>query len=278
MSLTTTVGQTIQWGLKTYTTAGALGNVGTGPTATVVLPDQTTTGATVTNTTTGTYTAALVATLPGRHRVTWEGSGTNSGGLPYVDLCDVWPADPRFLISLADARAALNVPASRVVDDDELRGYLTAATIVVENLIGPVLVDTRTETRSGNYEPFLVLAAHPTAVTEVTENGTTLDATAYDFDESGMLWKGGRPYAGRWSGAGLRNVVITYTVGAAVVPENVRLAAAHLVRHWWQQSAQSYYVGGAVDEVGSYVAGYAVPAYVVDLLKPSMGGRMPGFA
>lgn len=278
MSLTTTVGQSLQWGLKTYSTAGALANVGTGPTAVVVLPDQTTASATVTNTTTGTYTAALVATLPGRHRVTWEGSGANSGGLPYVDLADVWPADPRFLISLSDARAALNVPATRVVDDEELRGYLTAATIVVENLVGPVLVDTRTETRSGNYEAFLTLAAHPSAVTEVVEDGTTLAATAYDFDEAGMLWKGGRPHAGLWSGAGLRNVTVTYTVGAAVVPENVRLAAAHLVRHWWQQSAQSYYVGGAVDEVGTYVAGYAVPAYVVDLLKPSMGGRMPGFA
>lgn len=268
--ITYEVGQTIVWALTVTSDGTTPADLGGGnPSATVTKPDGATTAAVVAKTSTGVYSASYVSTMAGRHAVKWTGSGTNSGGLPYVDVCDVWPADPRLIISLADARAALNVPASRVVDDDELRGYLTAATIVVEHLIGPVLVETRTATVSGRYRQAIPLDGI-TSVVEVTENGTVLPATAYDFDEYGDLWRGGRPGAGCWSGAGLRNVVIEYTVGDAVVPENVRLAAAHLVRHWWQQSAQSYYVGGAIDEVGTYVAGYAVPAYVVDLLKPSM--------
>jgi hypothetical protein len=275
VSLTATVGQTLAFGLKTYTAAGVLADVGTGPTAVVTLPDATTLSATVTKDSTGTYTATIAASLAGRYRCTWAGSGANSGGLPYVDVADVQAVDPRYLISLADARAALNVPATRVVDDAELLGYLTAATLVVERLVGPVLVETRTATVSGRHRQSIPLDGI-TSVVEVTEDGTILPATAYDFDEYGDLWRGGSPGAGRWSGIGLRNVVVEYTVGNAVVPENVRLAAAHLVRHWWQQSQQSYYVGGAVDEIGTFVAGYAVPAYVVDLLKPSM--PMPGFA
>jgi hypothetical protein len=42
VSLTATVGQTLAFGLKTYTAAGVLADVGTGPTAVVTLPDSTT--------------------------------------------------------------------------------------------------------------------------------------------------------------------------------------------------------------------------------------------
>jgi hypothetical protein len=271
MSLTYTVGQTIVWGLKTYSPAGALADLGGGnPTATVTKPDATTTTATVAKTATGTYTGTFLTTLTGRHRVSWTGSGDNSGGLPYVDVADVWPVNPRFLISLADARAALNVAAATVVDDDELRGYLTAATVVVEHMVGPVLVDTREVTVSGRDRLSIPLDGI-TGVVEVVEDGSILAAADYCFDEHGNLWRGSRPGSGVWSGAGVRNVAVEYTVGAAVVPDNVRLAAAHLVRHWWQQGQQSYYVGGEPEAIGAgWVAGYAVPNYVRDLLAPSM--------
>lgn len=280
MSLTATVGQTLAFGLKTYTAAGVLADVGTGPTATITLPDGTTTAGTVTKDSTGTYTATLVTTLAGRHLCTWAGSGSNSGGLPYVDVADVWPADPRFIISLSEARAALNVPATTVTNDDELRGYIAAATVVIEHLVGSVLVATKVETHDGGGRAALRLNQHPTAITSVTENGTTLAATGYCYDTGGLLWRGTRPGAAAWSAAAPRNCVVTYTVGAAIVPDNVARAAANLIRHWWDQGLQqSYYVGGEPEmATTSTIAGYAVPNFVVDLLKPSMSNRVPGFA
>lgn len=281
MSLTYTLGQTLAFGLKTYDATGALADIGTGPTATITLPDATTASGSVSKTATGAYTATATATLAGRYRITWAGSGANSGGLPYVDVADVWPADPRLIISLAEARAALDVPTATLTNDDELRGYIAAATIVIENIVGTVLSRTVSETHSGAGRPFLALRQYPTAITSVTENAVTLGSTAYAFDEAGLLWRGSQPNAGVWSAASPRNVVVTYTAGASSVPDNIIKAAANLVRHWWNQGLQQgYYVAGEPDTVAgaTTIAGYAVPNFVVDMLKPSMATKVVGFA
>ena len=280
MSLTATVGQTLAFGLKTYTAAGVLADVGTGPTATITLPDGTTAAGTVVKDSTGTYTATIAASLAGRYRCSWSGSGTNSGGLPYVDVADVRAADGRLIVSLSEARAALNVPSTSVTNDDELLGYIYAATVVIEHIVGSVLVATKVETHSGSGRAALRLAQLPTSITSVTENGTTLAATGYCYDTGGLLWRGSRPGTAAWSNAAPRNCVVTYTAGSAVVPDNVVKAAANLIRHWWDQGLQqSYYVGGEPEMTTSTsIAGYAVPNFVVDLLKPSMSNRVPGFA
>ena len=280
MSLTVVVGQTLAFGLKTYTAAGVLADVGTGPTAVVTLPDATTTSATVTKDATGTYTATVAASLPGRYRIVWSGSGSNSGGLPYVDVADAFAADGRLIVSLSEARAALNVPSTTLTNDDELLGYIYAATIVVENLVGSVLVATKVETHSGDGRAMLRLGQLPTGITSVTENGTTLAAADYCYDGAGLLWRGSRPGARAWSSTAPRNCVVTYTVGSGVVPANITKAAANLIRHWWDQGLQqSYYVGGEPDMTASTsIAGYAVPNFVVDLLKPSLSNHVPGFA
>jgi hypothetical protein len=274
------VGNTITWGLAVTDATGVAADVGTGPTALVTLPDATTSAATVVKVSTGTYTATLTAAQAGRHRVAWSGSGVNSGGLnPYTDVADVWPADPRLIIGLADARAALNVASSSRVNDDDLRGYLVAAGVVIEHIVGTVLTRTIVESHDGYGRMGIALNEMPTAITTVVENGTTLAATDYYLDTAGVLWRGAHPGGGTWSGIG--RTVVTYTAGSSTVPQNVILAAGHLIRHWWNQTQQSYrpYMGATMDEpVGVMVAGYAVPNFVVDLLAPSMSNRMPGFA
>jgi hypothetical protein len=250
-------------------------------TSSVVLPDGTTAPAspiTLTKTATGRYAGSLVSTQPGRHRPVSTATGANAGG-PYTDVIDVWPADPRLIISLADARAALNTAPTTRVNDDELRGYLVAAGIVIESMVGTVLTRTVVESRDGSGRMSISLHERPTAITTVVENGTTLAASAFYLDQSGTLWRGSSPGAGTWSGLG--RTVVTYTAGSSVVPQNVILAAGHLIRHWWNQSQQSYrpYMGSAAEDMGAVmVAGYAVPNFVVDLLAPSRANRMPGFA
>lgn len=270
------VGQTIQWGLTVTDSTGALVDPGTTPTATVTLPDGTTTSATVTRTSTGLYTATVVASLAGRYRIHWASSGTNSGGFPYTDAADAWPADPRFIISLADARAALNLPTTATTNDDEIRLYIASATEVIEDIIGPVLSATKVETVSGRWRQCIPLCAYPTAITSVVEDAVTLAASSYSFDESGILWRGAYPGAGCWSGATPRNVAVTYTVGAGIIPPGVIKAARELVKHQYSVSQQA--VRPQFDDGGP---SYAEPSgwfAVLDSLKPHVGGKVPGFA
>ena len=272
------LGQTVSWPLEIRDENGALADLGGGnPTATVTLPSAATAAASVTKTATGIYRADLVSTLAGRHVVTWTGSGTNSGALPWSDVADVWPADPRMIVSPADARAALNTLAASRVNDDELRGYLVAATLVIEHLAGPKLQATRVEYHTGAGRPAIGLHRPPAAITSVVEAGTTLAASDYSLDNGGVLWRGSGRFGGAWSSVSTRNVVVTYTTGEAIVPQNVVLAAAHLVAHWWRQTQQSPRpaFGEDIGAGGIVVAGYAVPHIVTDLLSAS-DTRLPG--
>jgi len=275
------VGQTLAFGLKTYDSAGALADVGTGPTATLTKPDGSTDSASVTKTATGTYRADYTADAAGRWTCLWDGSGANSGGLPYPDVADVWPVSGGMVISLADARAALNIATTATAQDDEILLYIRAATAVIEDLSGAAVAGTKVESRSGSGKMALALYERPTAITSVVQDGVTLAATDYALDENGLLWRGSSRGAGVWSDAGVANVVVTYTV-ASGLDANTILAARELVRHLYaigQQPWRSPYGGGLEDVAMTTVpAGYAVPARVVQLLEPSMARRMPGMA
>jgi hypothetical protein len=259
------VGQTLTFGVTVTDANGAAANVGTGPVGVVTLPDGVTTAsAVVTNPQTGSYVGTHAATQPGRYRITWTASGTNSGGFPYTDLADVWPADPRLIISLAAARDALNVPDSDRADDDELRLYIAATTEVIESLTGPLLAATRVETYDGDGSAVLALHAYPNAITSVVENGATLPATAYAIGRGGILWR----RTGVWSGSYPGNIVVTYTVGRTSIPPNVALAAREQLRHLWQvgQVATRPGLGGEPAPGYATPMGFAVPNRVIELL------------
>lgn len=271
------LGQTVSWVMEVRNASGTLEDLGGGnPTATVTRPDGTTAAATVTKTATGIYRADVVSTLAGRHLCTFTGSGTNSGALPWSDVADVWPLDPRLIISLSDARATLNLAPSVRRDDDELRLYIAAATQIVEDIVGPVLVDTVTETRSGGRQA-IALYQLPAAITSVTEDGTLVAATGYCLDEAGVLWRGATPQSGYWS-TGARNVVIAYTVGSAVLPAGIIAAARELVQHLVTSGQQSWRPPYGSEEVVYTPSGFAVPNRVRDLLAPFAAGRLPGLA
>ena len=109
------IGSTLVWTVYTRDAAGALADA-TSPALSVVLPDGTVktsaahpTVVAITKTATGTYRATCVSSLAGRYRAT--ASGTGVANLPFTDVADVVPADPRLIIPLTDARAALMSPA-----------------------------------------------------------------------------------------------------------------------------------------------------------------------
>lgn len=275
------VGQTATVALKVYDSAGALADLGGGnPTCTVTKPDGTTTTATVTKNSTGYYQGAYTTTTAGRHRFTFTGTGTNSGALPWSDVVDVWPADPRLILSLSDAKAALNVPAGTRVNDDELRLYIAATTAVIEDIVGSVLTTSKTETFDGG-TCSVPLAQRATAITSVVVGGTTLTAgTQYVANlVSGLVYAGSTSSSSTFT-SGAQNVVVTYTTGSSSIDPNVILAAREEVRFLYQigQQGGRPSLGGAPTDLSWTPSGFAVPQRVIELCAASAARRMPGFA
>lgn len=237
--------------------------------ATWTKPDGTTAAGTVTHPGTGQYVGQFAAsTLAGRWRCTFTGTGTYAGALPWSDVVDVWPADPRLALSLADIKAGLNFPAGVLVNDDELRLYSAAATQVIEDMIGPILAETRTHTYDGGRSSYVLPEVGIAGVTSITVNGAALPSTAYAVDTySGVI----DAYYGSFIW-GRKNVVVTYTVGSTAIPPNVILAARELIRFQWQIGQQGAGVRGRVAaEADAWTpSGFAVPRRVIELLQPQM--------
>lgn len=269
------VGQTGTFGLSIYDDAGVLANVGSIGSATITRPDGTTTTATPSNPSTGLYAAAVPFTQAGRWRCTFTGTGANSGALPWTDVADVWPADPRLICSLADARAEINMPASVTVNDDELRLYVAATTPVIEEIVGRVLAATLTETFDGG-KAAVLLSERATAITSVTVGGVATTNYVANLD-AGIVYAGSTssPTSFTW---GRQNVVVTYTTGGSTIDPNIVLAARVVAAHLYQVGQQGRRGKNVTDEITVLSSGFAVPTRAVELCRGSQHRKMPGFA
>lgn len=199
-----------------------------------------------------------VPNMPGRWFIAWTSTGSKVSA--YTDIVDVWPADPRFLISVDDARSAIGWAVGNVTAQwlDDLRLYIAAATPVIEDIVGTVVPKTFTQVIPKGWN-FAALYERPVnAITSIVyPDATTI--TEYDLrSESGMLYLSANTTAA---------ATVTYTAGVTQVPQNVRLATRELVRHWWQQGMQAQHAGGGEGEVTTQM-GYAVPRRVMELASP----------
>lgn len=225
---------------------------------------------------TGQYTADFVPTQEGRHQIRWIGTDP---AYAYTDVFYVMPAFPLFLISLADARAALGKRAgSSTASDEDLRFYIAAVTPVIQAIVGLDLVEEQTWTADGGR--FAInLPDIPVSVQGITENAEDLvEGTDFSIDYlAGIVYRGTTiaPYPFI---DGRNNIVISYTTGTGVISENLRLAARIILAHLWQADQQGYRpaVGGAPDtgDVVTVSGGYAIPRRAAQLLQPAedLGG------
>ena len=140
------------------------------------------------------------------------------------------------LITLAEARASLGWTATNTGKDSDLERYVEAATPVIENITGPLLVKSRTFTFDGGVDQ-LVIPVRFTSVTSIVENGVTV--TDYVAEPTRGIITAGTATGSRYFSSGIQNVVVTVSVGSATIPANVKLAARELVRFWWQQGQQA---------------------------------------
>jgi len=250
---------------------GALASVSWSPvgsdaaTLAVRLPDGTTlTPAPTVAAAASPYTASFTTTQPGRHLLTWSRSADRQ-----VDIFDVWPADPRYLISLDDAAAAIGTMP--VADKADLPLYVAAATYMIELLAGPVLLTSKTYRADGGRGSY-ALPALPVTVTQVKVSGVVQDPSVYFVDEAAGIVYG-------WFLAAVPLAVeISYTAGGTVVAANLVLATRELVKHLWtsgRQSGRPGQIDAATDTVPTRF-GFAVPHRVEEFCSATPSA--PGFA
>ncbi|MCP3820067.1 hypothetical protein NLX86_18800 [Streptomyces sp. A3M-1-3] len=269
------LGAVVPLGTTVKDSAGVLANAGS-MALTITLPDATTVAVSpVTPTSTGVYAYDYATVQAGRHTVRWVATGINAGA--YTDSFDVSPAATSALLSLADAKKHLNIPASSTSDDDdEIRGWLEATTRVVEHFVGPIARRTVVETHRVGWVRALVLRQTPvialTAVAPVLTGGTTYAVADLDLDgETGVIV--------RKDGGALRGPLrVTYTAGRLVVAANISHAARIILQHLWRTqrgSARGPALAGGDDYAVTEPIpglGYAVPNRALELLQPD---RLP---
>jgi len=206
--------------------AGVLANA-TAVVLTVTLPDGTTATPAVTNASAGVYTATYTPTLAGRHGVRWVATGTNASA--YTDAFDVDEAAPSGIVSLADARAHLNVTST--TNDEEIRTMIDAATEWVEHRIGPVVrrsITTTVAPAGGTLflDPPVISLTSLTSAYGYTETFNL--ATVYTDLGAGIIRYG---YAG---GTFAYPVTVTYVAGRAIVPASIRVATLLILKSLWE--------------------------------------------
>lgn len=231
-------------------------------------PDGSTTSPAVTNTAAnGIYTAQVTPDQAGLWLYKWTSSGTVID--VQSDQFSVITSQRALVASLEEFKIHLN--RTDILDDAQLRTFLTSATDWVERRIGgPLTVQTFTELVpvSGWW---IAPSKRPiVSVTSLTpELGAVLDSSAYVVD---TLRNGIRIRWGAFTGW----YTLVYRAGLTVVPERIKLAGLILAEHLWQvQNGGGGLPFPGDSDVPQFGWGFAIPNRVKELLADE---TIPGFA
>lgn len=184
------------------------------------------------------------------------------------------------ILTLADARAALRLPAADTSNDADLTAtYIPAVTPIVEDMVGPQTVHNGLTWTADGGSRTVVLPTAVTAVTQVVESDQVLTTDDFVVDlVNGILTRGSTLAPALWA-PGVQNIVVTYNAGTAA-PKNVVLAARIILAHLWQSDQQ-----GARPEFGTNdvevvqtPSGFAIPRRAYELLQAAETDDVPGFA
>lgn len=167
-------------------------------------------------------------------------------------------ADPMDVLTLEEAKQALNIGASVTKHDAELPTYITAVTQRLDLLIGPVVQRPVTdETQDGGSWSVFCDYYPVTSITSVTEYDETTPTvltreTPLSAPDDGYLVEPYHPIRALLSGRirrrregknvrfakGDRNIVVSYVAGrtsdTALVPERYKLAAKLMLANFWR--------------------------------------------
>ena len=178
------------------------------------------------------------------------------------------------LLTLAEARAALPLPASDTSKDADLMDiYIPAASSAVEQIIGPVIIREFTRNFDGGTCQIVLPHRNVLIVSQVIDLGTELEESEYVLDVvTGILTKGfvNSPMPFFY---GIKSVTVTWTAGIAAdisdVAPAIKLATRIILAHLWRADQQGHRPTPAA-EVGVFTspAGFAIPHRAAQLLSP----------
>ncbi len=220
---------------------------------TITLPDNTTTSPTATNPSTGYYLAAYVPTLSGHYSWRWPTTGPATGESGSFNVAD---ALPPLIISLQDARDYLSLPGIEKTSDVELRGFIEAATRLIELHVGPVV--RRTATFTVNRYGCVALPYDPLSLTSgaLIRSGTAVDVT-------NMVVENGVLRSKTYTPLPIEPWTLTCVVGRTIIGANILKAAAEVVSDLWASQR-----GASIRAGESQRIPYALSYKALNLLEP----------
>jgi hypothetical protein len=202
-------------------------------------------------------------------------------------------ADTLDVLTLAEAKAALNIPASNNDYDTELAQVVTAASRFIDDVFGPVVQRTITDERHDGYAGTVDLDHAPVvSITSVKEysGGTASTLTAetetiagtYRVDlEQGIIYRRSTWVAYRFAS---QSVVVTYVAGraatTAAVDAKFKEAGAIAAIHLWQHRGS----GNGIGVVGGDGERFGNVPFSSDVLRRKLlalfpaDARIPGIA
>lgn len=278
---------------QTFTVApGGVPTDASGTTCPITLPDGTPATPTINHTGPGVYQVVYTITQVGQHSLDFSGT-VGSYAFSQSDVFNVSAnASSTFIVSLADSRTAIGIPTTDTSKDEILRTVIAGATPVMEDIIGPCVATTRTETYDGGAAQICLLYAPVMSITSIVETAGgnyvhslteqtiftgsgSLDSFGYSVDLSAGVIT--RRAAGVAIGfiPGRRNIQVVYVSGR-VLKGNQILAARRLIRHLYQTEQQGFrpQMGAPDTSMGTTPSGFAVPRAVIELCAADT--RPPG--
>jgi hypothetical protein len=248
-------GDTVVLGIEVRDAAGAVTNATTNV-LTITRPDGTTTVPSTANPGTGQYTATYVPTQSGHHAWAWP---TTSPATSETGAFDVLDPLPPMIVSLADAKRHLNIPATETSNDAELREFIEAVTRPIEAKVGPIVRRTVTTTID-SYCDEVALPYFPViSITSgaIIRDNSAVTVTSLVVETGGILRDKG------FSPLPFEPWTLTYVVGRPVVPANIRNATLNIIKDLWTSQR------GSAGSVASRL-GFLTSYQALDELKPDM--------
>ncbi|MGW6566444.1 hypothetical protein [Streptomyces sp. NPDC054975] len=175
------------------------------------------------------------------------------------------------LLTLAQAKATLALPASSTQYDDDLNAYNAALTEVIEGFVGPIDPRAVTELADARGQTLILLRTPALSLTTFTPVGTGGSSVAVaDLHLDGSSGAVSRLDGSDWHGGPW---TVTYQAGRLTVPATFGVAARLLLQHWWRTrygAARGNAGSGEDFDVNEPVPGfgYAIPNRVLQLLEP----------
>jgi hypothetical protein len=239
----------------------------------------------------GMYTSTYLPTAAGRHSVVWTAGTTTKGS--WQDVFEVRPNTPAAFISLDDARKHLRLRDADRVDDVMLLSIIESASRIVVDITGPMMPTQYTEFFNGGVATLMptqfplisvvsLIEYYGTSAFTLTEQPLGAQSTAYGYTVdyvTGQISRRAFGGSAAMFAAGAKNIVLVYTAGRALIPENVLTATKELVRHFYQHTqvpGRPKMSAAGDDGYSELMIGFAVPNFVVEMLQPDR--RAPGFA